>query len=567
MRRLLAATLLCLAALNAPAQPTWRGGAVATASPIATRAAVEVLDAGGNAVDAAVTATLVLSVVGPQHATIGGGGFLLWHNAKSGKTEALDFREVAPQRATRDMFLRDGKPVPELSRDGALAVAVPGSLAGLEAFHKKGGRLPWARLLVPAIRAARVGFRVTPLFQHAVEGRLECLRKDRDAARIFLTAGPKGTFEVPSVGALIRQPELARTLETVAAKGAGAFYRGALAAALTRAVQAGGGVLAAEDFSAYRPRWRTPLEGRYRGHRVLTMPPPSAGGVTLLQVLGVLERRFPQGFPFHDPPALHVYVEALRRAYAERGRALGDPAFVSVPTQELVSPAHLDAMSQSIDLAHATPSAKLGTDGLTPAAADRHTTHLSVVDREGSAVALTHTSNYLFGACLVAPGTGVLLNDEMDDFAAAPGAPNTYGLIAGEVNTVAPGKIPLSSMTPTLVFQAQAPRNVYLVVGAPGGSTIPTTVLQVISHVVDLGMDVERALAVGRVHHQFLPDELWAETTGVEPATIRALEALGHVIRLHEPWGSANAVQVDPETGLRTAGADPRAEGLALGQD
>jgi gamma-glutamyltranspeptidase/glutathione hydrolase len=567
MERCLLALWLGFTSLTAAAQPPWRGGAVATASPLATHVALEMLEAGGNAVDATVAATLVLAVVGPQHASIGGGGFVLWHDARSGKTRVLDFREVAPRAASRDMYLREGKPVPELSRDGALAVAVPGSLAGLEAFHRAGGRLPWRRVLVPAVRAARAGFLVTPLYLAAANERLACLRKDPEAARIFLARNTQGTFDVPALGTQLRQPDLARTLESVAAKGSRGFYQGPVAASLVQAVRAGGGVLATEDLATYQPRWRTPLEGHYRGYRILTMPPPSAGGVTLLQTLGVLERRFPQGFRFHDADALHVYVEALRHAFAERARYLGDPAFVAVPLDELLSEHHLDAIAQGIDLARATPSSQLNGPLAKPAPADRHTTHLSVVDRDGNAVALTHTHNYFFGACLVAPGTGVLLNDEMDDFAAAPGAPNTYGLVAEEANTVAPGKVPLSSMTPTFVFQRDRPQAVLLVVGAPGGSTIPTTVVQIVSNVLDAGMNVVQAVTAGRLHHQFLPDELWIEPLGLEPATLRALEGRGHHIREHAPWGSANVVRVDPDTGLRSAASDPRAEGLALGED
>jgi gamma-glutamyltranspeptidase / glutathione hydrolase len=563
----------------------YRGGAVATAHPMASEAALKMLQKGGNAVDAAVAAAFTLAVVGPYHSGLGGGGFALVHEAKTGGTQALDFREVAPQGASRDMYVKDGKVVPGLSTDGALSVAVPGAVAGYLELLEKHGTLSRAVVLQPAIEAARNGFWVTPKYQAVATLRRDCLRQDPEAARIFLAKNDAGKQDVPALGALVRQPDLARTLTTLAKSGAAPFYSGPLAQAMVDTVKAGGGPLSLEDLKAYKTRAATPLEGSYRGHRLLTMPPPSAGGLAVLQVLGALEKLRPQGLGFRDPEELHLFAEAVRRVYVDRTKYLGDPAFVKIPLERLTSPGYVADLAGSIDPQKATSSASLlppveGAGGSTlkrpdgtwydPAQAPpekKNTTHISVIDKEGNAVALTTTVNYAFGSCLVAKGTGVLLNDQMDDFSARPGVPNAYGLVGGEANAIAPGKVPLSSMSPTLVFSKEDPKQVMLAVGSPGGSTIPTTVIQVISLIVDQGMDVSRAVGEGRLHHQYLPDELWVDRWGLEPATRAALEAKGHKIRKQEAWGDAEAVYSDPRTHLRSAASDPRNEGAALGQD
>ncbi|MFY1824712.1 gamma-glutamyltransferase [Myxococcus fulvus] len=577
-----ALVVLMLVAGVAQAARPYRGGAVATAYPPASEAALKMLERGGNAVDAAVAAAFVAAVVGPYHSGVGGGGFALVHDAKTGTTRVLDFREVAPKAATRDMFVKDGKVVPGLSTDGVLSVAVPGAVAGYLELLEKHGTLPRAVVLAPAIEAAKKGLWVTPRYRALAEGRLECLRKDPEASRIFLTKDAQGEAVIPPVGHLVRQPDLARTLTAVSKSGAKGFYAGGVAKGIVDTVKAGGGIVTLEDLSSYKTRERQALEGSYRGHRILTMPPPSAGGVAVLQVLGALEQLKPQGFTWREPDSVHLYVEALRRAYVDRAKYLGDPDFADVPTQRLISKGHIADLAGSIDPKKATSSLALlpqapGTQQgstltdkpapLTPEPERKNTTHISIVDKQGNAVALTTTVNYSFGSCVVAKGTGVLLNDEMDDFAAQPGVPNAYGLVTGEPNAVHPGKVPQSSMSPTLVFSKEDPKKVMLAVGSPGGSTIPTTVIQVISNVVDGGMDVVRAVNEGRVHHQYLPDELWVDRWGLEPATLSLLEAKGHKVRRVEQWGDAEAVFVDPKTGLRFAASDPRNEGVALGQD
>ena len=579
-----ALVLALVAAFPAWAARPYRGGAVATAHPVASEAALRMLQKGGNAVDAAVAAAFTLAVVGPYHSGLGGGGFALVHDTK-GATHVLDFREVAPQAASRDMYVKDGKVVPGLSTDGVLSVAVPGAVAGYLELLEKHGKLPRAVVLQPALDAARNGFWVTPKYQAMATLRRDCLRKDPEAGRLFLVKNAEGELDAPPVGHLVRQPELARTLQALIKSGPSAFYSGAMAQAVVDTVKAGGGLLTLEDLKAFKTRAPAPLEGTYRGHRLLTMPPPSAGGLAVVQVLGALEKLRPQGLAFHDPEDVHLYAEAVRRVYVDRTKYLGDPAFVKIPLERLLSVGYLADLAGSIDPKKATPSASLlppvegagstlqKPDGWydpssgKPAPERKNTTHISVIDKDGGAVALTTTVNYGFGSCVVARGTGVLLNDQMDDFSAQPGVANAYGLVGGDANAIAPGKVPLSSMSPTLVFSKEDPKKVMLAVGSPGGSTIPTTVIQVISNVVDQGMDVTRAVGAGRLHHQYLPDELWVDRWALDPATQAALEAKGHKLRKLDAWGDAEAVYSDPRTNLRYAGSDPRNEGAALGQD
>lgn len=564
--------LIVLFALPALAARPYRGGVVAAAHPLGSAAGNEMLTQGGNAVDAVVAAALTMAVVGPYHSGLGGGGFAVIKVAQG--EFAFDFREVAPAGASHDMFLKDGQLVPGLSTDGALSVAVPGAVKGYLELHEKYGKLPRAKVLAPAIRAAKTGFPVTPKYQSLATLREACLRKDPEAARIFLRPNSDGLASVPAIGTIITQPDLAKTLQTLSAKGAPGFYEGPIAKAVAATITANGGVLTEADLKAYRTRWRAPLEGSYRGHRIITMPPPSGGGITLLQVLGVLEAKGAKGPANREIDTLHIFIETLRRAAVDRARFVGDPDTQTVPTAELTSKAWVDKTLASIDPKRATrsttlfpPELRKPTTPLDGGLKPQNTTHISVIDKDGNAAALTTTVNYAFGSCLVAKGTGVLLNDEMDDFAAQPGTPNAYGLVTGEANAVAPGKIPLSSMTPTLVFMKDAPKDVLLAVGSPGGSTIPTTVLQVISNVIDGALDPVRAVGNGRIHHQWLPDEVMVDKTGLEPATLSALEAMGHVFKRVEGWGDAEAVSVDPVTKLRSAASDPRNEGAPTGQD
>ncbi len=573
---------LLLTQLAFAARP-YRGGAVASQHPAATAAGQEMLEAGGNAIDAAVATAFTLAVVGPYHSGLGGGGFAVIHLVKDNQDLAFDFREVAPAKASRDMYVRDGAVVSELSTDGALAVAVPGAVKGYLELHAKYGKLPRAKVLGPAIRAAKNGFWVTPKYQALAKERVPCLAKDPDAARIFLRPDGQGQPAVPPLGAVLKQPELAQTLESVSKNGDAAFYTGAVAAKIVKTMVSTGGLISADDLKGYKTRWRTPLSGSYRGQRIVTMPPPSAGGIALLQTLGVIEAHGEKGPASRDVDALHFTIEGLRRAYVDRAKYLGDPGFNEIPLEKMTSKAYLAQWVASIDAKKATTSGSLMPEALRAKTAvkasappdsdlvapplQKNTSHLSVIDRDGNAVALTTTVNTSFGSCLVAKGTGVLLNNQMDDFASQPGVPNSYRLIQGEANSIAAGKTPLSSMTPTLVFQKERPSEVMLAVGSPGGSTIPTTVLQVISNVIDAKLDIVRAVGAGRIHHQWLPEEVMVDKNGLEPATEAALKALGHSLRRVEGWGDAEAVMVDPVTFLRSAGSDPRNEGAASGQE
>ncbi len=562
----------CLVAvLSTPAfaDRGFKKGAIAAADPAASAAGALMLQKGGNAIDAVVAGAFTMAVVGPYHSGLGGGGFAVSWNAKDKKAGVLDFREVAPAAATREMFIRDGSVVSALSTDGALSVAVPGAVLGYLQLHERYGKLPRAVVLAPAIAAAKNGFAVGLKYQACAQEREACLQQDPEAARIFLRPDPSGTPRAPALGTILKQPELARTLEALVRLGTKSFYEGPTAKAVADSVLHAGGMLTTADLKAYHTTDRAPLWGSYRGYKIAAMPPPSAGGLAVLQVLGVLERTSPLGLASRDVGVLHHYIEAARRTYVDRAKYLGDPAFNPIPLEKLSSAAYFDVLKASIDPKRATASASLlKLDGkAAPGPEQKNTTHLSVIDADGNAVALTTTVNYYFGSCLVAKGTGVLLNDEMDDFAARPGTPNVYGLVTGEPNAVAPGKVPLSSMSPTLVFQKENPDQVLLAVGSPGGSTIPTTVIQVISNVIDGQMDITRAVGFGRLHHQWLPDVVVVDAWGLEPETQKKLEAMGHVFKRETGWGDAEAVRVDPVTHLRSAASDPRNDGAVAGTD
>jgi gamma-glutamyltranspeptidase/glutathione hydrolase len=526
--------------------------AVATAHPLASEAAAEVLRAGGNAVDAAVAAAFALSVVEPESSGIGGGGLALVYLAREGKVHAIDFRETAPAAAAPDMFLRDGKPVPRLSRCGGLSVAVPGAVKGYAEIARRFGRKPLSRLVEPAARIADAGFAVGVRYRDAAEAALPCLREDAAAPKVFLTEGTSA----PIPGWRLAEKDLARTLRWIGREPE-AFYRGDLAVAIAAAVRARGGNLGLSDLRAYRTREREVLWGSYRGHKVAAFPPPSAGGAILLGLLHVLELEPPRAGGYQAERLLHLFVEAEKRLFARRSGALGDPDFVPGATdaaRDMASAEWARAVHDAIG-ERATPSEQVSLP-----AAPGHTSHVSVVDEEGNAVSLTTTVNLPFGSGIAVPGTGILLNDEMDDFDAAPGAPNAFGLEGAGANLPAPEKRPLSSMSPTLVFGPGG--GILLAVGSPGGSTIPSTVAWVILHVIDDRMPLDQALGTPRIHHQWKPDVVVLEPFGLDAQTRRALEARGHAFsESPRPFGNPQAVRVDPESGWREAASEPRYEG------
>ncbi|HET9553023.1 MAG TPA: gamma-glutamyltransferase [Anaeromyxobacteraceae bacterium] len=535
-------------------------GAIATAHPLASAAGAEALRAGGNAVDAAVAAAFALSVVQNESSGIGGGGFALVWLARERRLTVLDFREVAPAGATRDMFLVDGQPSPRRSREGGLAVAVPGAVKGYAELARRFGRLPLPRLVEPAARLAERGFAVGRYHAAAAAEALDALRADPAAAREFLAPVKGGPPAPHAPGDLLRRPDLSRTLRLLG-RDPEAFYRGPLAARIAAAVASRGGILTAADLSAYRTREREPLRGRYRGHEIASMPPPSAGGAIVIGLLQALEADDPAAGGYRPEPFLHAFVEVEKRLFAERAGTLADPAFLptaDAAARRLVDPAFDRALRAAVG-PRATPSADLAP---APAAepGGAHTSHVSVVDAEGNAVALTTTVNTFFGAGVVVPGTGSLLNDQMDDFEQAPGVPNAFGLVGTGVNGVEPGKRPLSSMAPTLVFDGEG--RVVLAVGSPGGSTIPSTVAQVLLHLLGDRMTLDEALGAPRVHHQWLPDAIQVEPFGLDAATAAALEARGHRIEVRRrPFGNPQAAAIDWATGLREAASEPRLEG------
>jgi gamma-glutamyltranspeptidase/glutathione hydrolase len=530
---------------------------VASQEGRATRIGVEVLEQGGNAVDAAVAIGFALAVTHPQAGNLGGGGFMLIHLAERNEDVAIDYRETAPQATTRDVFLDEkGEADPRKSRDSGLGIGVPGTVAGLAlALERYGsGKFTLAQLIAPALAAARNGIEVEDDLADALPRAQPRLARWPSTTKIFLN--PDGVVLAP--GQSLVQADLAGSLDTIAREGPRAFYEGPIAEKIVAGVRGAGGLMTLDDLMAYRPVIRTPVRGTYRGYDIVSMPPPSSGGVHLIEMLNVLEGYTPG--ESDGVTSLHLMIETMKRAYADRAEFLGDPDTVAVPVGRLTSKSYAADLRRSIDPRRATPSRDIRA-GQPVAAEGANTTHYSVVDAAGNAVANTYTLNLAFGVGLVADGTGILLNDELDDFAAKPGAANAFGLTGGAANAPGPGKRPLSSMTPTIVLKAGKP---YLVTGSPGGSRIITTVLQVIRNVIDLRMDVAAAVAAPRIHHQWLPDEVVAEQ-GIDPEAIGRLEQMGHNVVRRPDWGSANSIMVTPD-GLAGA-ADPRSRGaLAAGQ-
>ena len=521
---------------------------VVSTAPEASRAGAEVLAAGGNAMDAAIATALALAVVYPQAGNLAGGGFLL-ARTPDGAVRALDFRETAPARATRDMFLgRDGRPRPDASTATALAVGTPGSVRGYAEAQRALGRLPWARVVAPAERLAREGFRVPAGLARELDQEKALLSRWAETRRVFFTGGAP-----LREGAILRQPELAATLARIGREGPDAFHRGELAERLVAFVRANGGVLSVEDLEGYEPAWRAPEEVRTGRLTVFTMPLPSSAGLVLRSVLAQLEAaRGTVGAPL-DAEGSHLLLEAERRAYADRNGELGDSDCVGVPLARLVAPARLAALGAGIDPGRATHSSAVAAAGRER----EETTHLSVATPDGFAVSLTTTLNGNFGNGAVVPGLGVLLNNEMDDFAVAPGVPNLYDLVQGSANEVRAGARPLSSMSPTIVERDGRP---LLVLGAPGGSTIPTTVLQVLLR-VSSGEGLGEAVAAPRLHHQHTPDVVFVERGAVPGALLRSLRAKGHALRERAPIGKVHAVAFDPQ-GRLVGAADPRGYGI-----
>lgn len=542
MRLLLAALLLCLVpgtafAQGAPAQPPpiigydsrfqpvpSREGMVVSSDVIASRVGARILAEGGNAIDAAVATGFALAVTYPQAGNVGGGGFMLLHLAKDKRQIAIDYRETAPRAAHRDMFLdAKGEVVEDRSQLTHLASGVPGTVAGLLLAQERYGRLSRERVLAPAIAIAREGFPVGYAMSALLAGPWGQRLLANEAARGYFFR-PDGSAYPP--GELLRQQDLAWTLEQIAQRGAAGFYEGPVADRLVAEMKRGGGLIDHEDLRAYRAIEREPVRGRFRGFEIVAMPPPSAGGVHLVQMLNVLD-----GFPLadmgHNSAAYaHVLTETMKRAYADRSKHLGDPDFFDVPVKGLTGTAYAAQIRAGINLARATPAAQIAPVTAFPRESTQ-TTHYGVIDREGNVVSNTYTLNYSFGSGIAVPGAGFFLNNEMDDFAVKPGVPNAFGLVGDEANAVGPAKRPLSSMTPTLVLKDGVP---WLATGAPGGSRIITVVLQLVLNTTVFNMNIADATAQPRLHHQWLPDELYLEP-GFGADTVRVLDSMGHVTK------------------------------------
>jgi gamma-glutamyltranspeptidase/glutathione hydrolase len=527
-------------------------GAVTSAEASASDVGVAILQKGGNAVDAAVAVGFALAVTHPSAGNIGGGGFMVVRMA-DGTVAAIDYREKAPGKATRDMYLDDkGEPTAE-RLVGPKAAGIPGTVAGLALAHEKFGKLSWKDVVRPAVELARDGHPLDAWHVEDLERAAKLMRVAGFDATPYLK--PDGTAWVE--GDVWTQPVLAKTLEAVATDGPRAFYEGPIAQTMAREVAAAGGIWTAEDLAAYQAREREPIVFAYREHEIITMPPPSAGGVVLRQILAAAEVLELHDKPWRSVDEVHHYVETTRRTYADRNMLLGDPDFVDLPMARLLDTSYVAQRVANIDPDKATPSSEIAA-GLAPGKEESHqTTHFSVVDEAGSAVSNTYTLNHGFGARWVAPSSGVLLNNEMDDFSTKPGAPNVFGLVQGEPNKIEPGKRMLSSMTPTIVAQGGELR---AVVGSPGGPTITTTVAQIVRAVVDYGLTIDQAVASVRIHHQWLPDMIWAEDR-IAPELEQGLVALGHQIRKRGTMGHANCIEVDPKTKGFRAVADVTRDG------
>lgn len=551
----------CFSAVSAPPPPVSYGveedvfhpvraqqGMVASVDAMATQAGVDILRQGGNAVDAAVAVGYALAVTHPQAGNLGGGGFMMLRT-KEGKTVAIDFREMAPEQATRDMFLDgEGNPDAKKSLTSHLASGTPGTVAGFSLALEKYGTLPLNKVIQPAIKLAQDGFIINSALADDLKTYgSEVLPHHANSKAIFWKDG-----EPLKQGEKLVQTNLAKSLTLIAQNGPDAFYKGAIAEQIADEMHHNGGLLSKADLANYKAVERTPISGEYRGYEVFSMPPPSSGGIHIVQILNILENFDLHKYGFGSADAMQLMAEAEKQAYADRSEYLGDPDFVKVPWQALTNKAYAKSIAERIDLNKAKPSSEIKPGKLAPYESNQ-TTHFSVVDKDGNAVAVTYTLNTTFGTGIVAGNTGILMNNEMDDFSAKPGVPNVYGLVGGDANAVGPKKRPLSSMSPTIVVKDG---KTWLVTGSPGGSRIITTVLQMVVNTVDFGMNVAEATNAPRFHHQWLPDELRVEK-GFSPDTLKLLEGKGQKVVLKEAMGSTQSIMVGPDGTLYGA-SDPR---------
>lgn len=541
-------------------------GMVVAAHPAAAQAGAEMLNRGGNAIDAAVAASFTISVVRPQSTGLGGGGFLLWHDHAEKKTHVYDFRERAPEAASRDMYLDakgqfkkaqfGGKEVTNLPVNGHLAVAVPGLVKGLVEMQRAHGRLKLAEVMAPAIRAATLGFEVYPTLAEALEDRKDVLAIYDSSRKIFFKNG-----KPLRLGDLLIQRDLAATLTSISEQGEDAFYKGSIGDKIVAEIKRGKGILTKNDLLAYSMRERLPVVSTYHGYTVQSMPPPSSGGVHVIEMLNMLEADDLPKMGQGSSAYLHLLSESMRRAFADRSTYMGDPEFVKVPVVGLTSKAYAKQLRAAIALDHATASNELRNPKL-DLKESSSTSHISVVDHWGNAVSTTQTVNYKFGSCVVAEGTGIVLNDEMDDFSTKPGSANAFGLVQGDANAIASHKTPLSSMSPTILLDKNG--DVKMVVGSPGGPMIISAVLQTIVNYIDFKMPLTDAVHTYRIHHQWLPDQIKYERGGISESTLKELAKIGHGVAAVTSIGDVQAIAREADGSLEGV-SDTRAEGKPVG--
>ena len=530
-------------------------GMVASANALASRIGADVLEAGGNAVDAAIATGFALAVTHPTAGNIGGGGFMVIR-FPDGRTTSFDFREKAPLASHPEMFLdENGEYSYQAHHNSHLAVGVPGTVAGFDLAHQRYGSVEWRQLVEPAVRLASEGFRVMPGLARSLERVLPSMERYPASVAAFSKNG-----EPYRPGELLRQPDLARTFERIRDLGRDGFYKGETADLIVAEMKRGGGIITHEDLERYEAKERRPLHGSYRGYDIISMPPPSSGGVAMIEMLNILEGYDLRSMGHNSAEYIHHLIEAMRRAYRDRARYVADTDFVDVPLDRLMSKAYAAELRAGIDPERATPSSP---EDVKMVAEGTHTTHYSVVDANGMAVSVTYTLEHSYGSKIVVPGAGFLLNNEMGDFNAAPGLTTETGLIGTEPNLARPEQRMLSSMTPTIVARDG---ELVAVVGSPGGRTIINTVMQVILNIIDFEMNIADAVAAKRLHHQWLPDRVSIEEGGADPETVRTLEAMGHTVRVGGRQGLAHSIMIDPRTGERLGAADPReVDGAAVG--
>jgi len=537
-------------------------GIVASTNEVASSVGVDVMKRGGNAVDAAIAVAFALAVTHPAAGNLSGGGFMMIR-LNNGKTTAIDYREMAPAAATRNIYLdKEGKLIQGEggSLEGYRAAGVPGTVRGMELALKKygSGKLTWSQLIEPARRLAANGFEVTYSLARSLRNSKDYLSKYPETKRIYLKEG-----DFYNEGEIFKQPDLAATFARLQQGGPNEFYEGETARLIVNDMKRNNGLMTLEDLRGYVAKERAPLRGVYRGHEIISMPPPSSGGAVLIEMLNILEGYDLGKLDANSSERYHLMAEAMRRAFADRAEYMGDSDFVKVPVAGLIDKAYAAKLRSNISTERASTSAEVRA-GRPAGYESEETTHFTVVDAEGNAVANTYTLNNSYGSAAVAKGTGMLLNDEMDDFAAKPGTPNMYGLIQGERNAVAPRKRPLSAMTPTIVLRKDG--SFWFTVGSPGGPTIINTVLCVITNVIDFDMNIQQAIDAPRIHHQWLPDELVGEPLGLSGDTQKALTSRGHTLAKQRTLGDAEGIMIEEKTGVRLGATDPRrSDGAAIG--